>query len=1620
MSGYTARTGFRYQDLYLLFRVLRDASDSLDQAWQNGAPEVLQVLDKKAVRYGIEASPRIDGPNCESVAVGPDWDVLVLTRGKLEFAEVKSGAIAKDDRLVFWKRLRRELASGSMDVTNIVPVLVVDPDKAGDLTKWQELAAAASRFSCTLPSVEPTNNVLTTAQLLDEALWCLCQPDSSFSKDDPAVTLAVAQGTLGRFELHRHGAQQLDSNVSQLVELLFPGGLADTEQTLLMGWLSERATASTQGRRLFTIRELLAEIGILEHAASLATGTLREWRDLWNEVPQGVTARTHLQLGEAGESVPAAKVQPAALEVLTSGKNQAFVILGQGGAGKSTFLAQAARAATQRGDVVLHCGADDVNPEELEKLVKAFRFRAAVAAIKNPDIRACIFVDGLDEAEPALRKRWGQLLVRLTALPNASLIASIREAVWNGDGELRKELQVWPCVTLALWPEKLIHDLLMPTPYRENLPSTVISLIRTPILLDLFWRTFVETEQHDLSLAAKLQTRHNLLAAYWGQRLMHSPRYTSVRELPLRLGGILSQVAGQIGPFLETQLDEEVLHVLLSEGVFVEEGRLQRRLRFRHPLLRDFSFAQWCLTTDDATQVSNRWNSIRGGLQRYGALRAVFEALSDPDAQCEYPQLELGNVVQAIVRTDSNLSAQVAQVLGTHKPSPGLDPAKWPTEVQSSLPVNFGHELLSAARLAQNGSWAPIVEHWPNEAAWIGADYPQEVWRYLSALLEIRKSDSANRELLEQCRQAARKLRQISEVDRFAADFSNSDRWLKMHAMTCVIPTLPDEVTLSWVEREMPYSSWRTRSYVLERLVYLAPVNLYRTAAVYRQAVGLIQEDGHHKLASAWQGPVFDHHAIEWSLAGEGERRGLLKEHPVTFLPVALELAEALWHAKLEDRSSTTNSISKLIREFDPSLTEEAAAADECRLKALLGDLIDDSPEWSYWRGFPDHDVQVRCLGAIHECAERCAKNALGNFISSIVPSLRFSRLASVHSILLDVLLQQREQASCLDCVIERLTDSRLYYTSGIEYWLEQGLIVGWPHAQAAERTKIFEIIRALLSTPGEEHNAKNFLLRLPLDDLPEDLRNERPAEDDPSHHPYARPHRTGVTSFKGVPIAEEDERVIGQWPEGFDLDLLLRFSRATKEITRPGTQPEKLREQIVAAFEAAVLLTEILRNRPDLLQDFKRTWVLQSLTEMLDAARRIFSDKEVPPEELIRNCADVALAELKDGPSDLSGDLKDDGLSHYNETPWTNALKLADAVLTWPPVASDQAIQNEFLKIIADAFESGHPMVQFVCTLLIRPWHWFRNSERRLLHDRLVWNLPRHASVLASSLGKTHYYSDADRVRVLRLLLNRGDVQNPKHLAHWLGHYVGVGSMVVFPDGQRSAVSDLARETIENPENFVILRDDTNWREFLRQFVFGMKEQAKHMSARTELAADYGNWAFKAWQFLRANRQRRGESENVVLISLHWLEKKERKQAEVGQKRVWWQHLQPLLESIVTDGGRPDCFTLFFNLRDGEYNDLTTPEELMRLGKTYAERVRKGAQDGSMKLDEIDQGLQEWNSWRESADYLAETVDTLRGDGSLQTDLQREQAHRLLSQLASEPVRSSKAIEVLHRLQNE
>ena len=807
MSGQIARSGFLFQDLYLLLRILRAASDCLDSAWRAGQSSVVNLLGSVPIRFGLEASAPDSSAGIVSGSIRLDWDVLVLRPSRLEFAEVKSGTVTKDDRIVFWRRLRRELNRDANAAIILVPVLVVDPTKVDSLNKWTELTQTAAAFSASPPSQGPTGNALTANQLLEEALWWLCCPDASSDGSDPPADLTAARDALSRFELHCHEAGQLELQVNQFLELLFPGGLTETQQMLLLGWLSKRATTPNAARRLFSIRELLAEIGILQDAISLEPGTLKQWRILWNEVPSGVRARTRMWLGEHGASVPAARAQPSALDALMRGDDRALVILGQGGAGKSTFVAQAADAAACQGDDVLHCGADDVSLDELEQLTKAIRFCAALTALRRPEAQLFLCVDGLDEADVSLRKRWAQLLVRIGSLLNVRTLVSMREEVWRKDGEVRKELEAWQVISLDLWSEALVRELLASTAFQAVLPPAVIDLLRTPILLDLFWRTFVETGTPNVSRASRLQTRHNLLAAFWHERLLNSPRHSAVTDIPLRINEVVFRAAVSVGGFSEVNLDAAGVQMLLSEGVLVREGRLQPRLRFHHPLLRHFALAQWCLEANDPVELSRRCKSIQGGLQRHGALRAVFEALSDPDASTDYPQLTLGNVFQAIVTSDPGLAHQVAPVLGAREPIPALDPANWPPPVQSSLPSEFARDLLAAARLDENGTWAAPLESWPDDAQWFNKDYPVEVWQYAALLSNRARAKPSDAELREQSRRTARKLRSISEAPRFANEFAESDRWLKMQAMLCVIPTLPDEGTLSgWSEK------WRSRA----------------------------------------------------------------------------------------------------------------------------------------------------------------------------------------------------------------------------------------------------------------------------------------------------------------------------------------------------------------------------------------------------------------------------------------------------------------------------------------------------------------------------------------------------------------------------------------------------------------------------------------------------------------------------------------------------------------------------------------------------------------------------------------------------------------------------------------
>src|SRR5206468_12829655 len=92
MSGALARKGFRFQDLYLLRRVWREAAEEFSHSADG------TVFHQ--TKFGIAA--RASAPN------SPTWDSVVQYLENQEVMEVKSDTVKKADRVAVWKRHRTE------------------------------------------------------------------------------------------------------------------------------------------------------------------------------------------------------------------------------------------------------------------------------------------------------------------------------------------------------------------------------------------------------------------------------------------------------------------------------------------------------------------------------------------------------------------------------------------------------------------------------------------------------------------------------------------------------------------------------------------------------------------------------------------------------------------------------------------------------------------------------------------------------------------------------------------------------------------------------------------------------------------------------------------------------------------------------------------------------------------------------------------------------------------------------------------------------------------------------------------------------------------------------------------------------------------------------------------------------------------------------------------------------------------------------------------------------------------------------------------------------------------------------------------------------------------------
>ncbi len=327
MSGSDARRGFRYQDLYLLSRLLPRVREILRAVWRTGGHELFSALDESPLQFGVEA--KASGQSDDSTNAA--WDVTITDGTEEEIIEAKSGDIQRPDRLVFWQRLRRTAASSVHQTATLVPALVADPD-AESMDKWRGLAGAANAFNGSVPILQPSAPVRGSAQLLEEALFALCSLGAT-----AALTLPLALGLLRRFRVHDKGAVALQEEVEKQLAALFPDAPTLALAGHLRDWLDARASAVDETSKRFGISAPLREISLLREAMALDRGTWRRWLDLRNEWRAIVQSKATARLGLRGGTIAIADVQPAIARALATGGG-GKLLTGSGGAGKTTLL----------------------------------------------------------------------------------------------------------------------------------------------------------------------------------------------------------------------------------------------------------------------------------------------------------------------------------------------------------------------------------------------------------------------------------------------------------------------------------------------------------------------------------------------------------------------------------------------------------------------------------------------------------------------------------------------------------------------------------------------------------------------------------------------------------------------------------------------------------------------------------------------------------------------------------------------------------------------------------------------------------------------------------------------------------------------------------------------------------------------------------------------------------------------------------------------------------------------------------------------------------------------------------------------------------------------------------
>jgi hypothetical protein len=339
-------------------------------------------------------------------------------------------------------------------------------------------------------------------------LYYLTHIDDGEALSHP-LTLERARELVENFEFdNTTSAITLEAEVEQLIgQLSFQLGVKEFCDALV-GDLYRRAASTVRERHRFRVEDIRSSSAVLQHLSNVSPEDAHLWQ-MWS----GLSSLLEPTTGEPISSSPLPyqewrEVQPTAAAALAGAPISLLALVGRAGLGKTTILAKLLEDAQSQGEQALWLTGFDLRGKTPTQVRATLSIGAFSCHAKGQSLK--VYIDALENAADNIPNLQGLLasLSDVAASQQVRITITIRDVTWGALLGTQEALPQWERVDLAEWNEDRVSALVCSS-QRPGLSHELIRLLCTPLLLDLFLRTFGTSNP----VPPGLQTRHQVLRA---------------------------------------------------------------------------------------------------------------------------------------------------------------------------------------------------------------------------------------------------------------------------------------------------------------------------------------------------------------------------------------------------------------------------------------------------------------------------------------------------------------------------------------------------------------------------------------------------------------------------------------------------------------------------------------------------------------------------------------------------------------------------------------------------------------------------------------------------------------------------------------------------------------------------------------------------------------------------------------------------------------------------------------------------------------------------------------------------------------------------------------------------